>query len=235
MEQENNDERLLNTDLSPSFLQQSLTTEILRLPKQPKFNHRRMLFFLLAGIIFLTVLISIAIPLFSNRYLQANQTFSVPGDHLRQNCGTSPTEARQLGCKFDVMMNGWVPVACYNEALSEEYLSKNKFHFYTDAYAQNEVPMEIVRGGEWQGLYTGWEHHILHCAYMWKILVLAVEAGKGMFDSSSSSFAHTAHCSESMFEGGMIIAMMESSSVGNESFIQPGFLSCGQIIHSTVM
>jgi hypothetical protein len=70
---------------------------------------------------------------------------------------------------------------------------------------------------------------------MWKFLVLAVEAGKGMFDSSPSSFDHMAHCSELMFESGMIMVMMELSSVGNKSFIQPGFLSCGQPKSLTVM
>lgn len=54
---------------------------------------------------------------------------------------------------------------------------------------------------------------------MWKILVLAVEEGKGVFDSKSSSIHHTAHCSESMFEDGMVAMMMQSPSIGNESFI----------------
>lgn len=233
MEQEEGDKLLLNMNLPPSTLKQPCPTS--KWSKSTKHNHRRVLYFLTVGTVLLMVLISITMYLFNNGRLQTTQKLSIPIFNSRKNCGTSPTEAQELGCKFDIMMNGWVPLACYNEALSEKYLSENDFHFYTDAYAQDEVAMEVVRRGEWEGLYTGWEHHIHHCAYMWKILVLAVEAGKGMFDSSSSSFDHTAHCSESMFEGGMITLMMESSSVGNESFIQPGFLSCGQPINLTVM
>ena len=188
----------------------------------------RVLSITLVGIVLFVGLVSFNSHFHKAQRFEYTQTLPTPTGNSRKTCGSSPAQARELKCKFDIMMNGWVPLACYNEALSEEYLSKNDFHFYTDSFAQDEVPLDIVRRGEWKGLYTGWEHHIHHCSYMWKILVLAVEAKTGMFDSSSSSFDHTSHCSESMFEGGMIRAMMASSSVGNESFIEPGYLSCGQ-------
>lgn len=109
-----------------------------------QFNHHRVLWSLVVGTVFLTVLGSTTIHLLKNNHLQTAQTLSIP----KENRGTSAIQARELRCRFDIMMNGWVPLACYNEALSEEYLSKSNFHFYTDTYAQDEVPLEIVRIGE---------------------------------------------------------------------------------------
>jgi hypothetical protein len=51
------------------------------------------------------------------------------------NCGNSTAEAKENGCRFDVMMHSWVPQACYDEALSEEYIQANDFKFFSDPEA----------------------------------------------------------------------------------------------------
>jgi hypothetical protein len=71
------------------------------------------------------------------------------------HCGNSTAEAKENGCRFDVMMHSWVPEACYYEALSEEYIQANNFRFFSDPEAKREVSMEFVRRGEFEELYTG--------------------------------------------------------------------------------
>lgn len=57
------------------------------------------------------------------------------GMHL-MTCGASRTneEARKMGCKYDILLNGWVPEPCYDE----EFVSFN----YTQRYhiLSNFVP-----------------------------------------------------------------------------------------------
>ena len=231
MDEQCGEDVLLDIDIVPSLLKSSPIPESSSWSRSLRSNYRRLLYSIGVLTVMLMVFVSTAIYLFSDTHFRTNQALVT----TNTDCGTSPSKARELGCKFDIMMNGWVPLACYNEALSEKYLAQNGFHFYTDAYAQDEVSLDVVRQGEWSGLYTGWEHHFRHCGYMWKTLVLAVETGSGVYDSSSSSFDHTAHCSEMMFEDGRMMALMDSPSVGNESFIEPGYLSCWKPTRSTTI
>merc|ERR1712098_299730 len=41
-----------------------------------------------------------------------------------QHCGSNHTEAKALGCVYDVMMQLWMPAACYDEVLSERFLTR---------------------------------------------------------------------------------------------------------------
>ena len=70
------------------------------------------------------------------------------------------------------MMHSWVPHDCYYASLSEEYISANSFRFFSDSEATIEVPLEIVRLGDFEELYSGLDHYVLHCAYIWRLLVI---------------------------------------------------------------
>src|ERR1700759_2793022 len=39
------------------------------------------------------------------------------------NCGNSSSEARDLGCKFDVISFSWLPPSCYDSSLSSAFAS----------------------------------------------------------------------------------------------------------------
>ena len=52
------------------------------------------------------------------------ETTSAP--QFQVNCGSSTSEARAAGCRFDSTTFTWVPPACFGEPLMEEFLgSKN--------------------------------------------------------------------------------------------------------------
>jgi hypothetical protein len=116
------------------------------------------------------------------------------------------------------MMHSWVPHDCYHPQLSEEYILANDFRFFSDPAATIEVPLEIVRLGEFEELYSGLDHHVLHCAYIWRLLVISTNEGRRM-DSLSSDVDHTGHCTMTMLKG---LPWM-TTSVGNESVISPIF------------
>jgi hypothetical protein len=47
-----------------------------------------------------------------------------PGEDLVENggtCGTSPQEARDRGCKSDLVLYSWVPAPCYDEEIQIAY------------------------------------------------------------------------------------------------------------------
>ena len=48
------------------------------------------------------------------------------------DCGHSPEEARAKGCVYDVMMQDWVPLPCYDAALTEKYLKEGNYTWYAD-------------------------------------------------------------------------------------------------------
>jgi len=154
--------------------------------------------------------------------IQFSNTISLKKTTIWTHCGNSTSEAKANGCRFDVMMHSWVPQECYDEELSEEYIQANEFKFFSDPKARVEVPMEVVRLGEFTELYTGLSHHVLHCTYIWRLLMLSATQERP-FDSLSSSEDHTGHCGAILLHG----LPWTKPFFGNESTLSPDFLSCG--------
>ena len=171
-------------------------------------------FYVVATIIF------VALAVFFGAHAGLLSGGSINKSHWKE-CGTSPLEARELGCHFDIMMYAWVPEECYNKQMLEEYLATYEFHFYSDSAATQEVPLEIAQLGEFESLWTGYAQHVLHCTYIWKLLSISATT-KGPFDSMSISFEHASHCSNYLLKG----LPWKESSVGNETQLIPDFISC---------
>lgn len=64
-----------------------------------------------------------------------------PSDMMAQimDCGKSPAEAKALGCKFDLMLQRWIPADCYDEAHSELFLAKYPRKWYYDIDLTHEM------------------------------------------------------------------------------------------------
>ncbi|KAM0745435.1 hypothetical protein ACQRIT_000819 [Beauveria bassiana] len=86
-----------------------------------------------------------------------------------EECGTSPAEARQLGCVFDIIVMGWTPDRCHDGELSAEFLAKRDWKFF--AHANTTQPAlsayDIVKG-EWDNIYVDYEFQLFHCVYLWR-------------------------------------------------------------------
>jgi len=119
---------------------------------------RKVLYF-----VFLTIILIISMAMVVLSIKKITKTDKRPA---WKHCGNSTSEARADGCRFDIMMHSWVPQECYDEQLSEEYIASNDFQLFSDAEATIEVPLDVVRLGEFDELYTGLSHHVLHCTYI---------------------------------------------------------------------
>ena len=115
------------------------------------------------------------------------------------SCGPNPQEAQRLGCQFDLMQYSWVPSACFDAELTAEYvamLEKRKlFHYFKphEDTVENTIPRAELIQGEHELVYMNWEQHREHCAFMFRKLHRAMEAG-GPIDSYIGEYHHTKHC-----------------------------------------
>lgn len=112
----------------------------------------------------------------------------------QQNCGSTPDEARRRGCIFDTISFSWSVPECYDAELVRELDALKTFRFFEDPEGRVGVPMEEVEKGE-RSLHVTWEHHLWHCAFMWRKLHRAALANKPI-DSYIGNYAHTQHCGE---------------------------------------
>jgi hypothetical protein len=121
---------------------------------------------------------------------------SVPipkNDEPWQSCGNTSAEARALNCQFDIMLTSWVPSACSDPELSELYLARYSYKWYTDANLTHPFPDELMRRGDHHRVFTERHSHFAHCAYMWEMQMRAFWAGKRKVLGSWET-EHSKHC-----------------------------------------
>lgn len=110
-------------------------------------------------------------------------------------CGNSPADAIERGCRFDVMSFSWLPLPCFDSSLSAEFLALRDWHWYLDSTDEQEVLVNEVELGTHDQLFVTWEYHLNHCTYMWKKLHRAI-LREGPIDSYIGNYSHTLHCAE---------------------------------------
>ncbi|KAK7752859.1 hypothetical protein SLS62_005201 [Diatrype stigma] len=64
------------------------------------------------------------------------------------DCGKSPAEAKAAGCKFDLMLQRWIPADCYDEEHSELFLAKYPRKWYYDIDLEHEMDDATVSDAE---------------------------------------------------------------------------------------
>jgi hypothetical protein len=110
-------------------------------------------------------------------------------------CGTTVDEARALGCKFDVLAAAWMPEACLDEELTEEFRNRGPWQYFADASGKVELSEEelSMRVGPDGMFWTTQKWHVIHCAYQWRKMHRAMQSGRRI-ESSLADYAHTKHC-----------------------------------------
>jgi hypothetical protein len=130
------------------------------------------------------------------------RAFSIRQEQLRGTfgeCGTSPAEARSLGCQFDVVSFSWLPSDCYDAQLVDDFLALRNWQWFYDTAGQHAIPREQVLKGELTDLIVTREYHLFHCTYQWRKMHRGMV--KGVIDSYISNYEHTAHCEHMLTEG----------------------------------
>lgn len=117
--------------------------------------------------------------------------------HLKDCSGLS-IEERALACRFDIMSFSWLPPACFDGELIEEFNRVKEWGYWEHKKGVGgQVPMEEAQKGL-RDLYVSWDHHRHHCIYMWKKLHRAVVSGRPI-DSYVGNYGHTKHCERMLF------------------------------------
>ncbi|CCU74671.1 unnamed protein product [Blumeria hordei] len=108
-------------------------------------------------------------------------------------CGNSTTEAKALGCQYDVLLNSWVPEPCLERDFVDEYLDDDSWTAYRDEALTQPIPT-IEEMSEIELYYTSLRDHMNHCAMMWKRQFWVLYKEKPAIDTMSASPRHTDHC-----------------------------------------
>ncbi|KAI1336264.1 hypothetical protein F5Y15DRAFT_209279 [Xylariaceae sp. FL0016] len=118
-------------------------------------------------------------------------------------CGNNWQEAKELGCRFDVMASRWYSPECHDQEVLDGMLSEPRvnwnFTWYEDRNHTKVVPSETVIRGEFDKVYVENLFHIKHCLYLWRKLHHAVLTNKAV-DEDILSFEHTTHCTKMIME-----------------------------------
>lgn len=109
------------------------------------------------------------------------------------HCGSNYKEARELGCVYDVMMQLWMPAACYDEVLSERFLAEGNWTWWTDPENGVTMPDEVMRKGEHTVAFMLMDYHKMHCIFAMEKLVRALR-NQWMIIPELVSYDHIMHC-----------------------------------------
>ena len=114
------------------------------------------------------------------------------------HCGTSPAAARRLGCFFDPISFLWLPPACYDRDLVDEFLSLQDWEFRRELNATELIAIDEIMLGETSPVYVNMRYHVLHCTFQWKRMHKALQ--RGAIDSYIANYNHTKHCEEMLLD-----------------------------------
>jgi len=109
------------------------------------------------------------------------------------DCGGNPSEARDKGCVYDVMMQDWVPEPCYDSVLTERYLAEGNWKWYADGDGNTTISDEDIRKGEHGSAWMATSYHKAHCVFSWLKIIRALRNNWGI-SQELLSYDHVMHC-----------------------------------------
>ncbi|RAO67434.1 uncharacterized protein BHQ10_003446 [Talaromyces amestolkiae] len=125
-------------------------------------------------------------------------------------CGSSPSEARSLGCSFDIFANAWIPASCYNALVASDSESGNTYPIFWDSnhtHPATQEDMELAAFANsrditsLQYFHAASEWHVAHCLHLWRLAASAAESltkgvkGVGIY-AKAADLHHAMHCSK---------------------------------------
>jgi hypothetical protein len=128
--------------------------------------------------------------------------FSRMGPEMRTlSCGSTPTEARDNGCTYDVLGNTWVPTPCLDKENLAEFKRRAPWQAFDSANATRQITEEemsnyLLPDGYW----TPVREHMIHCLLMWRRLHKGFGQDARFLDKNMLSYHHTEHCSLTLME-----------------------------------
>lgn len=121
-------------------------------------------------------------------------------------CGSTVPQAKSNNCKYDILLNNWVPAPCYSQEFVDEYVDENN---YSDAngwggFADEAMTRRLTLQQMSEGpfYWTSLRDHVTHCAVMWKkqFATMYEFEAKGVLDTVLASYGHTDHCAQYLMD-----------------------------------
>lgn len=132
-------------------------------------------------------------------------------------CGSTPQEAQSNGCRYDILLNNWVPAPCYDQEWVDEYADDVSWAAYADAGMKERLNVDQM--SEVDHYYTSTRDHVNHCAMMWKKQFYVLYEGRKAFDTVIASPGHTDHCATYLMESA-------EAKYTEPTMVQMGFAGC---------
>lgn len=116
-------------------------------------------------------------------------------DYTISTCGSTLEEAKALNCEWDVMAAGWLPPACIDRELTEEFRAEGPWRYFADQNGTEELLEEELqyRLGEGNEYYASLRFHKTHCGYQWRKMHRAMQRGTKI-ENKLADYHHTLHC-----------------------------------------
>lgn len=169
----------------------------------------------------LWILISLAIApssTHSTTVSTAEEHQNITSNAWALDCGDSVAQAKALGCKYDVLLNHWVPAPCVDDEFVKEYQDDHSWAAYFDEAMTKQI-MTIDEMSEQDIYYTSVRDHVNHCAMVWKKQFWILFEERPAFDSVIVTPYHTDHCAQYLSD-------VSGRDLNSSTRVEVGFAGC---------
>lgn len=118
------------------------------------------------------------------------------GNVVVSHCGTTPEEAQERGCFWDIMSFGWVHPDCYDKTESDKWIAQYgpwEWHMGTEGTSEVGRPLSEEELPYTPVVMTTQGYHIQHCLYVLKMIHVA-GMKNGTVTNEGIALSHTDHC-----------------------------------------
>lgn len=123
------------------------------------------------------------------------------------NCGNSTAEAMALGCKFELLAGAWLPDACRDDELAEEFNHagpgpNGEWGYYDHRNGSKELTVAEVAAyadRPSERYWTSFDWHLAHCIFYWRKQYRSRFNGLKV-DSRHNTEGHIIHCGKMFFK-----------------------------------
>jgi hypothetical protein len=150
-------------------------------------------FSILGAIIALLGLVSLGL-----RFI-TKESSSPPQKPILTYCGDTRDQALAKGCTFDMMSWSWMPPACEDVQLSNEYLQLREWEWFADKNMTQPVSRDEVEQGIVKHVWTSREWEEVQCVYNLRKVHRAARAGRPI-DGFAGHKEYSEYCADLLVE-----------------------------------
>jgi hypothetical protein len=124
---------------------------------------------------------------------------SSPHSGFLTHCGSTPGEALSNNCKFDILSFSWMPPACHDAELCDNFRMVREWEWFLDENMTQAVEQSEVDKGTYEKVYTSREYEEMQCVFSWRKMHRAVLKGTPI-DGFSGDKGYSEYCGALLVE-----------------------------------